>query len=92
MNLYSLYLLMPVIMLDIFDNVTSAITQITNGVLKIVIPGAGLMILICGVAMIFVDQNEHQQWAIRLRKIVKGAAIALCASAIVSYVVSIVSF
>lgn len=92
MNLYSLYVLMPIIMLDIFDNVTSAITQITNGVLKIVIPAAGLMVLICGVAMIFVDQNEHQQWAIRLRKIFKGAVIALCSSAIVSYVVSIVSF
>ena len=80
------------VMLDVFDNVLTAISNITSSLQKIIIPGGALMILVCAVAMIFVDEQEHARWKSRLKKIIVAAGIAMLATVIINYVAGILSF
>ena len=80
------------VMLDVFDNVIGAISNITASLQRIILPGGGLMILICAIASMFVDEQEHAQWKRRLKQVIKGAAIAMLSTVMINYVAGILQF
>ena len=84
--------LYPIVMLDVFDNVVTAIQNLTASMLKIVIPGGILMVVVCAVMMIFVDEQEHPRWKSRLKKVLFAVGIAMLATLMVNYVSSTMTF